>query len=72
MEYLLYDKESGKAKARVSAATFAEIDTKTLFRHAIVAGELRYIVEGSGFEYGVGRAGVAFIAQPGDFFIKEQ
>ena len=72
MDYFLYDKESRKAKARVSAESFAEIDAKTLFRHAIVAGELRYIVEGSGFEYGTKRMGVAFIAQPGDFFIKEQ
>ena len=72
MDYILYDKESRKAKARVTAASFAEIDAKTRFRHSIVGGELRYVIDDSGFEYGTHRAGLSFFAQPGDFFIKNQ
>lgn len=72
MDYLLYDKESRIAKARVSAMAFAEIDAKTLFRHVVVAGELRFVVESPAFEYGNTRAGVYIVVHPGDFFIKKQ
>lgn len=72
MNYLIYDKTSGKSKASISARCFAEIDTQKNLQPKVVTGEVWHVHTGEAFTYGDDRSGLAIIVHTGDFIIKSR